>query len=602
MAVAGPLVGPGAGATLWAVLAAAAAAGQVLENRTKWGASVSAPLLTMGISIALSWSGIIPTASPTFELVWSQIMPLAVCFYLLETDVRKVFSDAGTTFKAFVIGALGTVLGTIIAFACVGRWMGPDGWKMAACLCASYVGGSINYAATAQALGVASGASLAAGMAADNLAMAAYFGVLMSWPTGTDGQQDDDKNARRAQFEKSVQSERAFGGELFAAVNQTAVSLKERQLNTSTDQNDGDVASSGRDGENGLVDDSGRSLGRLQRAYSQRVSISDEAETRSRAEPSGRFLRSSESGVATEEVRRFGDGGSVSGTELAERSISGRNAGSSGNGAGNGTTYETGYETRSERTNGVGYEEGKAYGHGNDGGNGNGNGNGNGAERLRENVQLSGTGEIGGEMGDSDEQHARPSTEEERARPSAESVSLSLAAAAGSCCLGQALASALPPAFAGTELALMAVIASLISVTVGQLTSGGRDSGPHIAAFAGAEMIGGALMQVFFAVVGATASLQEAINGGWPLLIFILVLLAVHVAFIAVLGSKVFKLPIRSVLIASNANVGGPATAAAMASAKGWPDLVRGALLTGTLGYTVGTAIGCLVGTLLRVM
>lgn len=75
--------------------------------------------------------------------------------------------------------------------------------------------------------------------------------------------------------------------------------------------------------------------------------------------------------------------------------------------------------------------------------------------------------------------------------------------------------------------------------------------------------------------VGATASLQEAVTGGWPLLIFILLLLTVHVAFIAVLGSKVFKLPIRSVLIASNANVGGPATAAAMASAKGWPEMVR---------------------------
>ena len=46
----------------------------------------------------------------------------------------------------------------------------------------------------------------------------------------------------------------------------------------------------------------------------------------------------------------------------------------------------------------------------------------------------------------------------------------------------------------------MAVIASLISVTVGQMTSGGKDSGPHIAAFAGAETIGGALMQVFYAL------------------------------------------------------------------------------------------------------
>lgn len=72
-------------------------------------------------------------------------------------------SDAGTTFKAFVLGAVGTIIGTIIAFACVGRWMGPDGWKIASCLCASYVGGSINYAATAQALGLASGGALAAG-------------------------------------------------------------------------------------------------------------------------------------------------------------------------------------------------------------------------------------------------------------------------------------------------------------------------------------------------------------------------------------------------------------------------------------------------------
>lgn len=40
---------------------------------------------------------------------------------------------------------------------------------------------------------------------------------------------------------------------------------------------------------------------------------------------------------------------------------------------------------------------------------------------------------------------------EERARPTSESVSLSLAAAACSCYLGQALASALPPAFAGKE-------------------------------------------------------------------------------------------------------------------------------------------------------
>ena len=78
---------------------------------------------------------------------------------------------------------VGSILGTAVAYATVGRALGPDAWRVAACLCASYVGGSLNYAATAQALGLAAApggqAALAAGMAADNLAMAVFLSALM---------------------------------------------------------------------------------------------------------------------------------------------------------------------------------------------------------------------------------------------------------------------------------------------------------------------------------------------------------------------------------------------------------------------------------------
>jgi uncharacterized membrane protein len=48
----------------------------------------------------------------------------------------------------------------------------------------------------------------------------------------------------------------------------------------------------------------------------------------------------------------------------------------------------------------------------------------------------------------------------------------------------------------------------------------------------------------------------------------------VHYAFLIGTG-RLLKLPYRELLLASNANVGGPTTAAAMAASKQWKTLVR---------------------------
>lgn len=65
-------------------------------------------------------------------------------------------------------------------------------------------------------------------------------------------------------------------------------------------------------------------------------------------------------------------------------------------------------------------------------------------------------------------------------------------------------------------------------------------------------------------------------------------------------GGRLLRLPMQAVLIASNANVGGPATACAMASSKGWLHMMQPAMLTGSLGYAVATAIGCFMGRWMR--
>uniref|UniRef100_A0A0V0HML3 Putative ovule protein n=1 Tax=Solanum chacoense TaxID=4108 RepID=A0A0V0HML3_SOLCH len=59
------------------------------------------------------------------------------------------------------------------------RSLGQDSWKIAAALMGSYIGGTINYVAICEALGV-SPSVMAAGVAADNVICAIYFIALFS--------------------------------------------------------------------------------------------------------------------------------------------------------------------------------------------------------------------------------------------------------------------------------------------------------------------------------------------------------------------------------------------------------------------------------------
>lgn len=72
----------------------------------------------------------------------------------------------------------------------------------------------------------------------------------------------------------------------------------------------------------------------------------------------------------------------------------------------------------------------------------------------------------------------------------------------------------------------------------------------------------------------------------------------IHFMFSVGVG-KVLKIPFKEIVLASNANVGGPTTAAGMASSKRWKDLVLPALLTGILGYAIATGVGLLVARIL---
>ncbi|CAN0341262.1 unnamed protein product [Laminaria digitata] len=117
------------------------------SERTKWGAAVSSPLVTMLLTITLCNVGVLPAASLAYDTVNKVFVPLAVPLLLFDADLRKVLRFAGTLLACFVIGAAGTVIGTAAAAVVVPLGLGSDGWKIASALAARHIGGAVNYVA-----------------------------------------------------------------------------------------------------------------------------------------------------------------------------------------------------------------------------------------------------------------------------------------------------------------------------------------------------------------------------------------------------------------------------------------------------------------------
>jgi uncharacterized membrane protein len=111
--------------------------------------------------------------------------------------------------------------------------------------------------------------------------------------------------------------------------------------------------------------------------------------------------------------------------------------------------------------------------------------------------------------------------------------------------------------------------------------------------------LGIVFIQMFFAVSGAAGSIRLVFQQAPALFAFSVAQVAAHFGILMGIGRGLLRLDANELYLASNANVGGPTTAAAMAQAKQWKRLVLPALLTGILGYAIATPIALVLGPIL---
>jgi len=114
------------------------------------------------------------------------------------------------------------------------------------------------------------------------------------------------------------------------------------------------------------------------------------------------------------------------------------------------------------------------------------------------------------------------------------------------------------------------------------------------------SILGVWLIQLFFAASGAAGSIGLVMTTAPLLFVFSGLQILVHFGVLMSFGRGIFWLVPNELYLASNANVGGPTTAAAMAKAKGWTKLVLPALMIGILGYATATPIALALEPALR--
>lgn len=110
----------------------------------------------------------------------------------------------------------------------------------------------------------------------------------------------------------------------------------------------------------------------------------------------------------------------------------------------------------------------------------------------------------------------------------------------------------------------------------------------------GPEEFGAYFLYVFLFTLGLPANLLVLLQDAPVFLLFCALIAGTNIVVTFAAG-RLLRMNLEELVIAINANLGGPPSAAAMAISAGWPRLVLPGILVGIWGYVVGTPLGILI-------
>jgi Predicted integral membrane protein len=167
--------------SLWMILLGISALAIVLEQKYKWAARMSGPIVALLGTLILANLNIIPGDAPAYDIVWGYIVPIAIPLLLFKANIRNIWRESGRMGILFIFPIIGTCLGAFIATA-IFSWAIPEIYKVAGMITGSYIGGGVNFTAMI-AVFKPSPDIRSATIVADNFVMALFFFIYMWIPT-----------------------------------------------------------------------------------------------------------------------------------------------------------------------------------------------------------------------------------------------------------------------------------------------------------------------------------------------------------------------------------------------------------------------------------
>jgi len=152
-----------------------------LERWTKWRLFEYLPpvIWIFLFPILLSSLRVIPTSSPTYSGFKAFAVPMFIILMLLDVDLRATMKVAMRSIGVLVVGSFGVVVGGIAAFMMLKGHLDADAWRGFGALAGSWIGGTGNLAAVAEAVDTPP-TMLGLVVIADTFIFILYFPVLFA--------------------------------------------------------------------------------------------------------------------------------------------------------------------------------------------------------------------------------------------------------------------------------------------------------------------------------------------------------------------------------------------------------------------------------------